>query len=589
MNTHLLPEPAADETLYSWITRYHLWSANPKIEQTLKYLFDSPHRSALFSNSLARDRDNLNQLARLLGWTYEKIITDFTPYYYEALFNSSYGIGDTAHFGSSIVLPDILDVSCGRKKQKRLRLRDGVALRLCPQCIADDTTNNKIAYWHICHQLHGVSACHIHGSKLLTLCETCNTSFCSHQDIKLPSLRCRCIPDIKSPNPKYQYSQEGALHFARLSAAAVQSRSFPLPPLILSKFYQEQGYKRKTKNSNAILKFESSERIINRFGIELISEIHGKKIGANDIEEWLIELHAGRSQHTYRHILLIGSLFNSFEEFTCKYLSFLNNYLNNKHSLSDKSDVIEIAVGKKMPLIASEARELLTQLLLQDNNLTRSGLSKLNPRLYKFFCTTDAIWFRETLPTKTTRRDGTLAEPGRVSTYEGDRERLLQLLEKNPTLKARDLSKKYTRLYRRMLLRDKSWLKQTMLKSNYSESKTKNNDRIRAGKIPAAVNILLDLPGIPVKITIKNVMRIVGVNREALSGTNSPLTREVLFNSIDSSETYFERLTDWAIKSLSENGETINIKNIGFKLGRKAFNKSFLDYLNRRLNGDKGN
>jgi len=583
MNSHLLPEPAPDETLFSWIVRYHYWSANQQIKETLKYLFDSPYRSALFSHSFARDRANLNHFSQLLGWPLDKVITDFTPYYYEALFNSSYGSGDMARFSASNVLPDILELAWGRRKQKRVHLRDGVALRLCPQCIKDDVDKYGFSYWHRCHQLPGVQACHIHGSTLLTSCATCDTAYCSHQDIKLPTLDCRCEPSVLSHEQSFRNSLEGAAHFARLSAAAVLTRSFPFAPHLLASFYQEQEKKRITLNTNVSLKWTAAQSVVDRFGLKLIVDVHGKDIGVNDITSWIINLHAGRSQPTYRHLLLIGSLFNDYEEFRSQYCCFLDNLENELGTLPLASEVKGKSPLKKEKLTTQKARETLSQLMVQDKNLTRSSLSKRDARLYNFLCTSDTEWFRETLPTKTVRRDGSLAEPGRVSSIEGDRGRLLAILSEEPALTATDMSLKYTKVYKRMLLRDKLWLDQTIAKDLNAESEVQRNDRTRAAKIPAATQAIRERLGKPVKITIQELMKVMGEKREALVGVNSVVTKEAVLNSIETPEDYYSRLADWAVKSLTEEGDKVDIRRIGLKLGRGSINPDFRNFLKKLL------
>ncbi|MHB1300029.1 MAG: TniQ family protein [Burkholderiales bacterium] len=585
MNMSALPAGMPDEMLYSLITRYHIHTCNDYIGQTLQQLFGCPRGNILFSQVLKRDREDWTKFESLTGWSFESIITQFTQYYYEALFNSSYGAGDMSRFGSGIVIPDIVDYGKGRKLQKKLFLRDGVSLRLCPQCVRDDITKFNFPYWHRCHQLPGVRACHIHNSWLLTTCHVCETPFCSHKDVEIPTTDCRCgaasTADSLIVKP---YSIEAASHYARLSADPLLSQSFPFAPHIIGRFYQSEARKRYDGESISSLKFITAQRIIDTYSIELISEISGKPCNLASISRWIHELFAGRHQPTYRHLLLIGSLFPDFGTFKCSYHEFFALNEKEKWASPVHKPLLNEQSPQKAKLTITEARKMLRIMITQDKELTRSVLANKNNRLYQFIRMNDIDWFRKMLPTKTIRRDGSSAEPGRVSTVEGDRVLLLKLLGDNPELNARELSKSgNNRLYKRLLLRDKEWLNQTLNGHHQTPSVIIDNDAMRAEKVPQAIQKILDLPGRPVKVTIKEIMKVMGEPRDALVGVNSINTKELVYKRIETSEAYFSRLYDWAIAAISNEGGKIHPNSIQSKIGCWSSRKELQALLRKKI------
>ncbi len=573
-----------DEMLYSWITRYHTLSVNSSIGKTLQQLFGSPRKNILFSSELKSDRDNWEIFESITGYSFEHIITNFTQYFYEVVFNSSYGVGDMSRFGTSFVIPDIVDYARGKKRQKKLFLRDGVALRLCPQCIKDDIDECKVSYWHRCHQLPGVQACHIHNSWLLTTCHSCKTSYCSHQDIELPTTYCRCgavtAEDSLFEKP---YSIEAASHYARLSAAPVITRSFPFAPHILGRFYQSEARKRHIGESISTLKLITAQQIIDTFSIELISEVSGKPCNASNISRWIHELFSGRPNPTYRHLLLIGSLFPDFDTFKCNYIEFFEE--NEKEEWASPVDAIsEKTTQKIVKLTQSEARKMLRLMIKQDKGITRSILANKNNRLYQFLRMKDIDWFRQMLPAKTIRRDGSRAEPGRISTLEGDRVLLLKLLEDTPALTARELNREgNNRLYKRLCLRDAEWLDKTLTSNPQAPLITIDNDALRAEKVPQAIKKILEYPGRPVKVTISEIMKIMGEPRTALVGVNSFKTKELVYNGIETPEEYFSRLYDWAIEAISKEGGKIQPNSIQNKIGCWSSKKKLQELLKRKI------
>lgn len=154
---HWLP----DECFFSICSRQHFFWCNHSPDVTLNYLFGNS------ANKLAHDLPkNLNLLsedAKPAWGTTDTIIIDHTiaPIFFP--FQSSEHVADLKHALSG-PHPGSIKYRLGL-----LTGRFGAAhpLKACIECMADDKLIHGVAYWHLSHQLPGVTVCPAHACLLL--------------------------------------------------------------------------------------------------------------------------------------------------------------------------------------------------------------------------------------------------------------------------------------------------------------------------------------------------------------------------------------------------------------------------------------
>lgn len=117
-----------------------------------------------------------------------------------------------------------------------------------------------------------------------------------------------------------------------------------------------------------------------------------------------------------------------------------------------------------------------------------------------------------------------------------------------------------------MLLRDSAWLKSIFDTKRPKISDKQINDKRRASAIPVIAENIRSRPGRPIKVTILELMKVLKEPRENLVGKGVPLSKDVTNRVIDTPESYYSRLCDWAIRELVLEGEKIQISNIVRKI-----------------------
>lgn len=149
-------KPLADETLFSWCSRYHRLSAHGLDRVTCWQLFGH-HQTGAAHDFPARIGVLASRSGETLG-TATEIIHQRTllPYYLPFRSVQLAVRAEHAMLGHGI----------GHLKYRLGLLTSGIGaahpLKACPQCIVDDINEYGWAYWHRCHQLPGVWACNRH-------------------------------------------------------------------------------------------------------------------------------------------------------------------------------------------------------------------------------------------------------------------------------------------------------------------------------------------------------------------------------------------------------------------------------------------
>ncbi|MEZ9140520.1 MULTISPECIES: TnsD family Tn7-like transposition protein [unclassified Shewanella] len=148
-----VPNPASGETVYSWISRYHLMSGYDSFRNSTLALLGVHEERA--TNEFPCFIPGLSQMTRV---AVNDIINQMTPYHYFAPFLDA---------ATRVSLFKCLETGCTSSLQSSLgmvanRITPGPFLYCCCDCIAEDTDKCGFPYWHVEHQLTGVYVCSKH-------------------------------------------------------------------------------------------------------------------------------------------------------------------------------------------------------------------------------------------------------------------------------------------------------------------------------------------------------------------------------------------------------------------------------------------
>lgn len=184
------PTPLPNEHLYGALARYHVLSGNrdPRETRSDLAIASGPLRAQDAITHSARSAPN--RVAALLGVSGCDLVCQHTlwPLFCLAMPAATIDAWQQAwENGTDIeVEPDA--------KLNRQLLRHDRSWRCCLACIDEDRRRYGVAYWHVEHQIPGLSSCPHHGRVLSGQCQRCGQARLSLDDLKLPAPICRCDP-----------------------------------------------------------------------------------------------------------------------------------------------------------------------------------------------------------------------------------------------------------------------------------------------------------------------------------------------------------------------------------------------------------
>jgi|TARA_R110002050_G_scaffold245808_10_gene383445 hypothetical protein len=146
------------ETIYSWLSRWALRSGMPTQKTALNHLIGKHLNSQLMSSFPSY----IPELSLASGISASQLIYEHTalPYFRFSsdpeLYNSAI---QTLAYGKSQDLYSRLSITANR-------IPESSHLKFCPQCSLKDYKHLGTTFWHLEHQLPGVTSCSIHKTKL---------------------------------------------------------------------------------------------------------------------------------------------------------------------------------------------------------------------------------------------------------------------------------------------------------------------------------------------------------------------------------------------------------------------------------------
>lgn len=147
------PKPYPDELLYSIIARYHVWSGNDEISDTMEQLFDNRRERATLL--IPKHLQRLAEKTKKYGLNYETLLFEHTIFPFVTCFLNR------DSFYTVLTCVNNID----QKESLFYVYRHSLCpryLRYCSLCVRDDRDNYGEGYWHRKHQTYGVVMCDKH-------------------------------------------------------------------------------------------------------------------------------------------------------------------------------------------------------------------------------------------------------------------------------------------------------------------------------------------------------------------------------------------------------------------------------------------
>jgi hypothetical protein len=319
------PAPVDGETVYSWLSRYHIWSGHKSFRRHSLAAFDvNEGRAAVEFPGFLKTLSVLSGVKD--SWIVDHM-TDchyyqpfLTPEQYQHLFESITQ-GDTAALQSQLGMV-------------ANRLTSGRELWSCVLCIETDINKYGFPIWHVEHQIVGVVSCPVHHQLLLPSTKVKSRAFLPENRRGMES--CLLID---------KYTQlvldEFACHECLTTAKIICVYQYRL---------KEMGFL--TENSQ--LRLKSLKPFI-RLKVEKMGAFPGYQHIIEAINHQYPECLFYNTQahhHPLKHLILIGALFATWEQ-------FLALYHRINESASVVSEIIHPHGPKQNIKLTEQARSCL--------------------------------------------------------------------------------------------------------------------------------------------------------------------------------------------------------------------------------------
>ncbi|MDO6677097.1 TnsD family Tn7-like transposition protein [Shewanella sp. 4_MG-2023] len=321
------PEVFADETLYSWLSRWVYSTPSPSINLILERMLGSHSKQldSLFPSYVVAlaQQASISEAILINAHT---LVPYFRHFCNESLYCSTL---KDMHSGETQSTHSKMSLIAGRIKESRY-------LNFCPGCVEDDINQWGIAYWHVAHQLPGLSSCVTHGLNLKGVKKYRRGLLRPPQTVVKEDLICA------SPR---------ALKLAQLS---IELLSFE-PPLfegeVMAMIYRhrllEMGLASERLN---IHQAELRVSLKEYWGLVLQEETiaHIFELGGGHTYPTCLFYQASAHHHPLKHLLMIGMIFESIGELVHFHKSIISNQaMSNKvhRNKIDKQVKMELALA----------------------------------------------------------------------------------------------------------------------------------------------------------------------------------------------------------------------------------------------------
>lgn len=311
----VFPTPLSGETVFSMASWFHLLRVNRIPAFSLKELFDTT--ILIPASGLPSHLGNLAAKVTpiLHGADEYSMIERHTLYPYFAPFLST---SQARFLRKTMAGPSGGGIKMGiGLVESRIGASD--PLRMCPECVSDDIATVGRPYWHRAHQLPGVQACYIHGAVLVE----------NRNNIMLKERHMLFLPEVspdyerfphRSPSGHMNFEPcKQAIRFASWSRRLLEAKFKPISPKKLCALYREQlqllGFTTPKGRIRQRRLVDQVLRIHNQF--EYLPQGNYLRKIEGGVLPWLAKLvrKHRNSQHPLKHLLLIMTIFETWEAF----------------------------------------------------------------------------------------------------------------------------------------------------------------------------------------------------------------------------------------------------------------------------------
>ncbi|WP_018609908.1 TnsD family Tn7-like transposition protein [Uliginosibacterium gangwonense] len=392
-----LPPLRSDETLYSWVARYHVLSSNACSRTTSRQLFGNPH-AALRTDFPVQLDALVERTAGAFGGAAHiahehSAFGAFAPFLGVDLFGK---VSQAMRAGDSFAIGRMMGLTTSR-------IGTPAPLKSCAACADEDVRSHYVAHWRVEQQLPGARVCPKHRVLLRVATESAH-SRARRQQLILPHM---LNADEWGELPRVCTSVMDALQRIEFWGRALRAKSEQEVRLFetedLRDTYVRQAAREGWSGGDGRLMFRPMcHQLRSRFagleavpGFEFIAAAHGVTGG---FVGSLLRQYPGR-QHPVKHLLLLAFLFESPEAFLAAY-----------------DETATLAAAERRTLLTEERAGLTQQLktLVQEQGLSVCRAA-------------DELGMTVTLATKCLQRAG-VAYGTRPRVVGTDREKQVELM-----------------------------------------------------------------------------------------------------------------------------------------------------------------
>jgi hypothetical protein len=306
-----LPMLNTDETLFSWVTKYHRRSGNISTGKSIRHLFGS--QRAGLSHDFPCCIDDLQIRTRqVLGRTEDLI-------FHHTLFGLFAKFLDETRLAECV---GHLQANRGARIKPTLGIRQSRLgathpLKACPVCMLEDEAEGYLTWWHLSHQFPSVWICAKHCAPLRSLRKTPKEwhHFWLPQDIA----EVEWIDHTCTDDSQLAALRELALwteHLAATPSPPIDSRLLRFTYLLGAKnqgwMSPDGTFRSKEVRQQVIRKFEHIQRLAPFSFINGARTEHGGFVGL------LTREHPGY-HHPSKHIILMSAIFDEIATFEQSY------------------------------------------------------------------------------------------------------------------------------------------------------------------------------------------------------------------------------------------------------------------------------
>lgn len=194
-------------------------------------------------------------------------------------------------------------------------------IRLCLECIKDDTASYGESYIHRSHQIPGTSCCFKHGLTLVTKCPACHQPFEAANHLNFfwaPWQRCRCGSFLHEQNIEKTLRKHSIeeVALARFGMELLNSPTKPVTPAVLVETYRIRLIEMGLNNKSVIDRIGLQQALVEYYGEQVLASVD-YALRAQKQQMWLrLTARSGSADTPMpRHLLVANFLFGTSTAF----------------------------------------------------------------------------------------------------------------------------------------------------------------------------------------------------------------------------------------------------------------------------------